>query len=157
MNDLSPHTATGLHNSRLMHHRIRRQRPGRGFVHWWKGLARCSCRLRPQGQRPLLLLFPGFDEKQRERSGGIDRHPGNAGVNATKTPFPAVCIAAMGAQRADSFRHAGQAAQHLPHVRLDFSRQIRAAGGKTKRSLHGAHQAINVLLGRQFQSQLYQN
>jgi len=102
----------------------------------------------------MLLLFPGFDEKQRQRAGCVDRHPGNPGVNAPETPFPAVRVAAVSAQCADSFRHAGQPAKHLPDVGCDLGREIRAAGGKTKRALHGAYQAVDILLGRKPQFQL---
>jgi hypothetical protein len=79
------------------------------------------------------------------------------GINATETSLAAVRVALVRAQCADSFRHAGQPAQHLPYVSLDLGRKIRPAGGKIERNLDGPHQAVDVLLGRKLQFQLDQN
>ena len=61
------------------------------------------------------------------------------------------------AQCTDSFRHAGQPAEHLPYVCLNLGGEIITAGRETERNPHGTHQAVNVLLRRQFQFQLDQD
>ena len=63
-------------------------------------------------------------------------------------------VAPVRAQCTDSSRHAGQPAEHLPYVCLNLGGEIITAGRETERNLHGMHQAVDVLLRRQFQFQL---
>src|SRR3546814_366029 len=97
----------------------------------------------------MLLAFPGFDQKQRQRTRCIDRETCNPSVDAPEALLAPMRIPTVGPQCANTLGNGGEAAQRLADVGFYLRWKIRPTRRQTQWSLNGADQPINVLLWRQ--------
>src|SRR3546814_10707858 len=81
----------------------------------------------------MLLAFPGFDQKQRQRTRCIDRETCNPSVDAPEAILAPMRIPTVGPQCATTLGNGGEAAQRLADVGFYLRWKIRPTRRQTQR------------------------